>query len=165
MESGEGSGRTFGKPCGAFDSDNFKRLKKRSQLAASNRAVGVTSLAKCAFVRSRKQKGPLGPIWYDEQCRLKRNLFIAAVKCGEAQHACQFLRKKSRSVTEETNFTSLVATTAWNEHLQSHFRVQPTVVPQEGGRGCSTRTARFACLSGRDMAVLVDRNHAPQRCS
>eukprot|EP00983_Pelagomonas_calceolata_P127977 1161468-Pelagomonas_calceolata.AAC.9 len=36
-----------------------------------------------------------------------------------------------------------------------------TVVPQEGGHGCSTRTARFTCLSGRDMAVPLGRNHVP----
>eukprot|EP00983_Pelagomonas_calceolata_P011666 375739-Pelagomonas_calceolata.AAC.1 len=30
--------------------------------AASNRAVGMTSFAKCAFVRARKQKGPLSPV-------------------------------------------------------------------------------------------------------
>eukprot|EP00983_Pelagomonas_calceolata_P121879 1160846-Pelagomonas_calceolata.AAC.1 len=64
--------------------------------AASDRAVGMTSLAKCAFIRAGKQEGPLSPIWFDEQCRLKRNLFIAAVKRGEAKHACQFLRKESR---------------------------------------------------------------------
>eukprot|EP00983_Pelagomonas_calceolata_P094865 1157933-Pelagomonas_calceolata.AAC.9 len=34
-------------------------------------------------------------------------------------------------------------------------------VPQEGGHGCSTRTARFTCLSGRGMAVPLGRNHAP----
>eukprot|EP00983_Pelagomonas_calceolata_P045990 1139962-Pelagomonas_calceolata.AAC.2 len=58
--------------------------------AASKRAVGMTSLAKCAFVRARKQKGPLSPEWFDEQCRLKRKMFIEAVKHGEAKQACQF---------------------------------------------------------------------------
>eukprot|EP00983_Pelagomonas_calceolata_P045817 1139885-Pelagomonas_calceolata.AAC.9 len=32
---------------------------------------------------------------------------------------------------------------------------------EEGGHGCSTRTARFPCWSGRDMAVPLGRNHAP----
>eukprot|EP00983_Pelagomonas_calceolata_P050765 1142128-Pelagomonas_calceolata.AAC.1 len=124
----------------------------------------------CAFVRARKQKGPLSTIWFDEQCRLKRKLFIAAVKRGEPKHACQFLRTESRRcnqgppspchVTEEADITP-VRTTAWNQHLQSHFRVQPTVVPQEGGHGCSTKNARFTCLPGRDVAVPLGRNHAP----
>jgi len=161
--------------------------------AASDRAVGMTSLAKCAFVRARKQKGPLSPVWFNEECRMKRKMFIEAVKRGEAKHACQFLRKESRRCNRatkrsykrqqcavfldrlfkkdpqvhamlrkrQTSHITPVATTAWNQHLQSHFRVQPTVVPQEGGHGCSTRTARLTCLSGRDMAVPLGRNHAP----
>eukprot|EP00983_Pelagomonas_calceolata_P002412 81060-Pelagomonas_calceolata.AAC.1 len=60
-----------------------------------------------------------------------------------------------------TSHITPVTTTAWNQHLHSHFRVQPTVVPQERGQGCSTRTARFTCLSGRYMAVPLGRNHAP----
>eukprot|EP00983_Pelagomonas_calceolata_P075216 1152901-Pelagomonas_calceolata.AAC.4 len=70
--------------------------------ATSDRAVGTTSLAKCAFLCARKQKGPLSPLWFDEQCRLKRNSFIAAVKRGEAKQACQFLRKEIRRCKRAT---------------------------------------------------------------
>eukprot|EP00983_Pelagomonas_calceolata_P081057 1155409-Pelagomonas_calceolata.AAC.2 len=66
-------------------------------------------------------------------------------------------------VSGHTSHITPVTTTARNQHLQSHFRVQPTVMPQEGGHGCSTRTARFTCLSGGDMAVPVGRNHAPPK--
>eukprot|EP00967_Tisochrysis_lutea_P062811 scaffold80806_cov17-Tisochrysis_lutea.AAC.1 len=63
--------------------------------AARDRAVVMTSLAKCAFVHARKQKGPLSPIWFDEPCRLKRRMFIEAVKRVEAKHACHILRQES----------------------------------------------------------------------
>eukprot|EP00983_Pelagomonas_calceolata_P076343 1153384-Pelagomonas_calceolata.AAC.3 len=61
----------------------------------------------------------------------------------------------------QTSHINPVTTTAWNQHLQSHFLIQPTVVPQEGGHGCSIRTARLTCLSGKDMAVPSGRNHLP----
>ena len=63
--------------------------------AASDRAVGMTSLAKCAWVRAKKQKGPLSPVWFNDECKLKRKLFIEAIKRGEARHACQYLRRES----------------------------------------------------------------------
>eukprot|EP00983_Pelagomonas_calceolata_P030343 952258-Pelagomonas_calceolata.AAC.2 len=62
--------------------------------AASNRAVGMTSLAKCAFLHARKQKGPLSPV--------EAQMFIEAVKCGEAKHACQFLRRESARCNRAT---------------------------------------------------------------
>ena len=70
--------------------------------AASDRTVGMTSLARCSFVRAKKQKGPLSPIWFDEHCKLRRSQFLAAVRRGEAKHACQFLRRESRRCNRRT---------------------------------------------------------------
>eukprot|EP00983_Pelagomonas_calceolata_P052548 1142885-Pelagomonas_calceolata.AAC.1 len=70
--------------------------------AASDRAVGMTSLAKCAFVHARKQKGHLSPVWFNEEYQMKRKMFIEAVKRGEAKNACQFLRKESRRCNRAT---------------------------------------------------------------
>eukprot|EP00967_Tisochrysis_lutea_P002120 scaffold2674_cov21-Tisochrysis_lutea.AAC.1 len=47
--------------------------------AASNRAVGMTSLAKRAFVPARKQEGLLSPVWFDEQS------MHANVKAGKCE--------------------------------------------------------------------------------
>ena len=70
--------------------------------AASDGAVGMSSLAKCALVRAKKQKGPLSPVWFNDECRMKRKLFIEAVKRGEAKHACRFLRMESRRCNRRT---------------------------------------------------------------
>eukprot|EP00983_Pelagomonas_calceolata_P080631 1155225-Pelagomonas_calceolata.AAC.3 len=70
--------------------------------AASSRAVGMKSLDKCAFVGAKKQKGPLSPVWFNQECRMKRKMSIEAVKRGEAKHACQFLRKESRRCNRVT---------------------------------------------------------------
>ena len=64
--------------------------------AASDRAVGMSSFSKCALMRAKKQKGPLSPVWFNDECRLKRKWFIEAVKRGEAKHACMFLRRESK---------------------------------------------------------------------
>ena len=70
--------------------------------AASDRAVGMSSLSKCALMRARKQKGPLSPIWFNDECHMKRKWFIEAVKRGEAKHACMFLRIESRKCNRRT---------------------------------------------------------------
>ena len=55
--------------------------------AASDRAVGMTSWAKCARVRAKKQKGPLSLVWFNDECKLKRKLFLKAIKRGKVRHA------------------------------------------------------------------------------
>lgn len=63
--------------------------------AASSREVGMSAFPKCPFARERKRKGPLNPIWFDEECAEKRFAFREAVQRGEAKHACRFLKKES----------------------------------------------------------------------
>eukprot|EP00983_Pelagomonas_calceolata_P070941 1150976-Pelagomonas_calceolata.AAC.1 len=64
--------------------------------------------------------------------------------------------------TEEAGFThDSRHDNSMEPALAKPFQVQPTVVPQEGGHGCLTKTARLTCLSGSDMAVPLGRNHVP----
>ena len=65
--------------------------------AASCRSVGMSAQARCAFKRERNRKGPLNPVWFNEECWEKRKAFIEAVKRGEARHACRFLKRESAS--------------------------------------------------------------------
>eukprot|EP00983_Pelagomonas_calceolata_P077136 1153745-Pelagomonas_calceolata.AAC.3 len=96
-----------------------------------------------------------------------RGCNCATKRCYKRQQCAVFLDrlfKKDPQVhtmlqKRQSSHITPVTTTAWNQHLQSRFRVQPTVLPQEGGHGCSTRTARFTCLS--DKAVPLGRDHAP----
>eukprot|EP00967_Tisochrysis_lutea_P003349 scaffold4003_cov13-Tisochrysis_lutea.AAC.1 len=49
--------------------------------AASDRAVGMTSLDKCAFVRARKQERPLSPVWFGEQRKEENSLRRPQAPC------------------------------------------------------------------------------------
>jgi len=112
-----------------------------------------------------------GEAKYACQCLRKesRRCNCATKRCYKRQQCAIFLDtlfKKDPQVhatvwKRQTSHINPVTTTAWNQHLQSHFLIQPTVVPQEGGHGCSIRTARLTCLSGKDMAVPSGRNHLP----
>ena len=55
----------------------------------------MSAQAKCVFKRERNRKGPLNPVWFDEDCWEKRRAFIEAVKRGEGRHACRFLKRES----------------------------------------------------------------------
>mmetsp|Transcript_418 Transcript_418/g.1002 ORF Transcript_418/g.1002 Transcript_418/m.1002 type:complete len:905 (+) Transcript_418:594-3308(+) len=66
--------------------------------AASEQTVGMYRVQACVFKRTEKH-GIKRPVWFDDQCRLKRRLFIQAVQSGQAVHACQFLKKEYKKQT------------------------------------------------------------------
>jgi len=69
--------------------------------AASEHNVGMCNFQGCVFKRTEKQ-GIRRPVWFDEQCRLKRRLFIQAVQSGQAVHACRFLKKEYKKQTRRS---------------------------------------------------------------
>eukprot|EP00983_Pelagomonas_calceolata_P046419 1140157-Pelagomonas_calceolata.AAC.2 len=107
--------------------------------AASEYNVGMYRIQGCVFKRTEKQ-GIKRPVWFDDQCRLKRCLFTQAVQIGQAvpvnifnkENACQYFKrecllKKHRPDIHEmlkkpwSTRQSLITAEGWSSCLQRHF--------------------------------------------
>jgi len=145
--------------------------------AASSRSVGMSAHARCAFKRERKRKGPLNPVWFNEECWEKRKAFIEAVKRGEARHACRFLKRKSASCNRRMKrwhtrqLRNLFLDRLFQKDPAVHALLKrfnkshPTPVPAPVWHDHlhrhfrAERTFEETRPSARDMAVPLGRNH------
>ena len=147
--------------------------------AASNRAVGMSAQAKCAFKRERNRKGPLNPVWFNEECWEKRRAFIEAVKRGEARHACRFLKRESMSCNRRMKrrhtrqLRNLFLDRLFRKDpavhalLKKHTKSHTTPVPAPAWHDHlhrhfrAERTFEESRPSARDMAVPLGRRNLP----
>eukprot|EP00983_Pelagomonas_calceolata_P003682 120682-Pelagomonas_calceolata.AAC.1 len=58
-------------------------LRSWMMQAVSEQTVGINRVQGCVFQRTEKH-GIRRPVWFGDQCRLKRHLFIQAVQSGQA---------------------------------------------------------------------------------
>eukprot|EP00983_Pelagomonas_calceolata_P014336 456552-Pelagomonas_calceolata.AAC.1 len=105
--------------------------------AANKYHVGMCKVQDYIFQRFQK-RGIRRPLWFIEQCCLKRRLFIQAVKSGQAVHACQktkkqgvnnvpMLHRHTPDIHElmrkaEKSHPTPITAEGWSSYLQGHFR-------------------------------------------
>jgi len=73
-----------------------QRVKEIVLQAAKDPRVGITASFKNGNARINR-RGMKRPVWFDWDCQARRQAFIAAVRSGEARHACKQMYKINRS--------------------------------------------------------------------
>jgi len=71
-------------------------LKQLVIQAASDPRVSMSTRSYCGINRNSR-RGMKRPVWFDWECQVRRQAFDAAVRSGEARHACRHLQRVSRS--------------------------------------------------------------------